>query len=223
MGMAIWPILLGATPVAAGVLSGLWRKWAEPSNRRRRALRRTPFTKVEDLEEGRVAKVRGRAEPFDAPLLAPLTRRASVHYLVLGATPAPDGGHRLVELEQRAVDFWVKDDTGRLLVRDGRFARMVAREMFGPGPEYRATRRELSKHFAPELGGAALQFVLVASIDIGEEITVRGRIGGERMTEPGAPRYRDAVVRIPALVEDPRVERIVSDLPEIVGGPSARE
>ena len=74
----IWPFIVVAAPLAAGVLAATNKSRSRA--RRTDGLRNTPRTKVEDLVAGKPAKVRGSVEAFEGTLLVPFTQQPCVQY-----------------------------------------------------------------------------------------------------------------------------------------------
>lgn len=215
--MAIIPILVVAAPIAVGVLAKLLEHVNEPEDERRVALEKTPVTKVAALKAGEVAKVCGRIEAFERTLVAPFSDRPSVLFELLCAVWDEEAVELTrVPLAFGVTDFWVADETGRLLVRAGPLARLVLPEQIGSRGQ-RADREFIESRYAAELEGRALEWAVLSSLDVGEEVAVHGRIGidpSARDARVGG--YRDAT-GAPSLVLDPRHERIVSDHPAFVG------
>lgn len=86
----------------------------------RRALRDTPSTSIHKVQDGAVARVKGRVRPIHDLIEAPLSGRLCSYYVAIVEERRKSGKSSYwaeVARDARGVDFAVEDVTGEILVR----------------------------------------------------------------------------------------------------------
>lgn len=83
----------------------------------RRGLARLPTIAVRAVKPGQEAKVEGKVRYHEVPLEAPLSGRRCAFYAVRVEVHTEGKGWMPLILEEKGEDFWIEDDTGKLLVR----------------------------------------------------------------------------------------------------------
>lgn len=182
------------------------------------ALRRRRESPIAELAPGDVAKVRGRIEPVDALLEAPMGGEPCVLFEVRGAYwELGRAEPRLVSLERAQSDFWVVGASGRVLVRAGPLGLLLERQEHGRGPGRSGGTIPVPEPYRHERAGELPAFLVRAWLSPGQEVLVAGRIGSEVVTlDPTEGGYRDRTRRVPTI--EPDEDRILTSLPELVRG-----
>jgi len=147
--------------VLAFVLIALaaYHLWFNPF---RRATTSVGFEHISDVEDGDIVSVLGVVERGQAIIESPLTGTPCVAYSVM----VEAGGRSVVE-ECRAVDFWLRDATGKALVRASGAIVLLA---------------------DPQTGSVGDSFADIEAL--------LARQGAQSMTMNRTMRYREAMVKI---------------------------
>lgn len=186
--------------------------------RLKRELRAAPTVKIGELAQGQTARVVGRAHRLDSDLVAPLTGRTCVYYVVRVDREVGDDGWQQVIYEEQGVPFVVEDDTGRAIV-EVYGAQMAldfdSRDRTGTWNAPDETQAALlAKYGEPERGLVfrARHRYREAVIEIGETVAVLGSSKRERDPTGLPGGYRDAqptLVRLQAAIisDDPATTR----------------
>lgn len=91
---------------------------------RRRRIARQSLARIADVTPGMRVKLRGQAQPPAAPLIAPLTGRAVLAWMLV-VRHFVGGREREARLDH-ACDFLLRDESGEVLVRGARAAVVCA-------------------------------------------------------------------------------------------------
>jgi len=82
-----------------------------------RGLGRLPVVAIKAVKPGQDVKVEGRLRYHDKPLEAPLSGRKCAFYALRVEVHSAAKGWLPLILEEAGEDFWIEDDTGKILVR----------------------------------------------------------------------------------------------------------
>jgi hypothetical protein len=191
----------------------------------RRALRRTPVSKVRDVAESTSARIVGRVAEFDPPIRGPLSGRTCVYYEAVVEeyrSSGKSGSWREIIKERRGVPFIVDDGTGRAIV-DPTHVKLDlhADQKSKSGTLDDATPVEeefLARHGKKSSGWVFNKKLRYseAAIEIGEQVTVLGR--SLREPDPdgvgaGAGGYREGPPTRLRLAGVPDAPVLISDQP----------
>ncbi len=105
-------ILIGLGAATTSLLT----RSAKAPRRVRRRLSCVPIRLIKDALENQLVSVEGRAEPAAATVLAPMSAKPCLHYLLVVSTPRAFGGWHELARESRHVDIFLTDDSGTAAV-----------------------------------------------------------------------------------------------------------
>lgn len=179
--------------VAGGALaySAYW-----VATRERRLLRRAKVWPIGELPEDTIGRLIGSVRPVGPTLIAPLTGRECVCYLVtVDALGWTQGGQTVDEIvcEEKTTEFVLEDESGRMLVEPAGAMFELRRDAYSNTPGGNPNDRErafLARHRQQYVGTMSFHEMVV---EVGKTICVAG--AGTREGDPDAePRegYRAA-------------------------------
>ncbi|MBI9052925.1 MAG: hypothetical protein JEY96_03855 [Bacteroidales bacterium] len=150
----------------------------------KRKLRKTPSKKISDFKNGNIAKVVGRVDCVNSPLLAPLSNRKCAYYSIKVEKRVSTGKNSHWEkiIEEDVYDtFIVRDSTGTALINtDNIKSYLVVDAKYKSGLFDDATVRletYLSKHGHQSVGFLGLNKTIryrEAVLELGEQLAVAG-------------------------------------------------
>lgn len=224
-----WFLILLAFGAGFGAVA--WASWwFSAEQRARRAMRSAAPRRIEDVLEGEIARVIGRAEPHSAGVLrAPLSGRACLCWRVVVEEYRRSGKsgryHTIVD-EHEARDFLVRDESGKALVKAHFVQPLLQRDQQLSSGFLNDATPELEA-FLSERGLKSTGWVFNKSmryfegvLEPGEPVAVVGVGRWERDPEEPARAgagYRDAQAPKRLVVESPASGPILlSDEPELL-------
>jgi E3 Ubiquitin ligase len=175
----------------------------------RQSLQKLPSVRIADAPEGAIVKLVGRVRPADGPLRSPLKGEACVFFETTVYERVDDGAEpRAVDLwdecaqESKSVNFWLEDDTGRVLVRAAGWlvvpsvgAAEVSPEGLGDAPPGVKALLKRQRLLRPGVPVASLPLRLSERVFApGDRVEVVGRV--RRELDPDPTSYRAQLKRL---------------------------
>lgn len=117
MAFVFVAIFLGTAGVMTGVIVALHKLLTSDVERARNAARACNARPIRDVTEGELVKIVGHAHAVEPPMRAPITGRACFHLRVVEKRIDDFKNSQTRVLEHRTLDVFVRDDTGKALVR----------------------------------------------------------------------------------------------------------
>ena len=186
--------------LAVALGSGVAGWYYSETSTLKRLLRGSKACAIENVPEGKPAKITGRLHLLGKVLHSPITGRSCAYYQLIVSVDNSDkyrGGWERILEEEECVDFELEDETGRALVESANSKTVAASEEIEVGDSEDASERLRSFLAARSVvakalaSGRRVQF-LEAALEPGEKVSVIG-IGVREVDPKAAPvGYREA-------------------------------